>query len=67
MTKVIKRVIEYGFENWDIIRIFAKPFGTNIASQKVLEKAGMKPEARLKNVIFKNGQLKDEFIYSILK
>jgi len=67
MTKIIIRIIEYGFETWDIIRIFAKPFSTNIASHRVLEKAGMKPEARLENVVIKNGQLKDEFIYSIFK
>jgi len=67
MTKIIMRVIEYGFETWDIIRIFAKPFSSNIASHRVLEKAGMKPEARLQNVVIKNGQLKDEYIYSILK
>src|ERR1041385_6489097 len=40
MTNAIKQMVEYGFKNFDVDRIFARPFGTNIASQKVLEKAG---------------------------
>lgn len=40
ITKVIPQMIEYGFKNLDIVRIFARIFGTNIASQKVVEKCG---------------------------
>ncbi len=32
--------IEYVFENSDIVRVFAEPFAHNVASCKVLEKAG---------------------------
>lgn len=65
ITSAIKQMIEYGFSNFDIIRIYARPFSTNMASQKVLEKAGMKKEAVLKNAFYKNGEFLDEIIYSI--
>jgi [ribosomal protein S5]-alanine N-acetyltransferase len=67
MTEAVKRTIEYGFDTFDIIRIFARPFSTNLASQRVLEKAGMKLEARFEKSLFKNGEFLDELVYSVLK
>ncbi len=66
-TEAIKRMLDYGFKTWDLKRIFARPFGTNIGSQRVLEKAGFTLEARLENTIFKNGDYTDELIYAIRK
>jgi RimJ/RimL family protein N-acetyltransferase len=57
--------VEYGFKTFDISRIFARPFSTNRASQRVLEKAGFTCEARLKNALYKNGSYMDELIYAI--
>ena len=67
VTKAVKLIIEYGFNTFDINRIFARPFSTNIASQRVLEKAGMNLEARLYKTVIKNGEFKDELIYGIRK
>lgn len=64
-TEAIKKMVDYGFRSFDITRIFAKPLGTNIGSQRVLEKAGFTLEAKLSKTIFKNGQFIDEFIYGI--
>ena len=66
-TKAIQEIVEYGFQTFDIVRIFAKPFSANQNSQRVLEKAGFLLEARLKNAIFKNGEFMDELIYAKLK
>jgi len=66
-TKAIQEIVEYGFQTFDIVRIFAKPFSANQNSQRVLEKAGFLLEARLKKAIFKNGEFMDELIYAILK
>lgn len=66
-TEAVKQIIQYGFETFDITRIFARPYGTNIASQRVLEKAGMTLEGRLDKTIFKNGEYFDELIYGIRK
>jgi len=67
MTKVIQEIVEYGFRTFDIVRIFARPFSTNLKSQRVLEKAGFVFEARLKNALFKHGEFIDELIYAKLK
>jgi len=67
MTKAIQEIVEYGFRTFDIVRIFARPFSTNLKSQRVLEKAGFVFEARLKNALFKNGEFMDEIIYAKLK
>lgn len=67
ITSAIKQMIVYGFKNFDINRIFARPFGTNIASQKVLEKAGFVLEATFNKALFKNGEYLDELVYAIRK
>jgi len=66
MTKAIKEIVNYGFLTFDIVRIFARPFSTNLNSQRVLEKAEFVFEARLKKALFKNGEFMDELIYSKL-
>ncbi|MFK7935973.1 MAG: GNAT family N-acetyltransferase [Saprospiraceae bacterium] len=65
ITEAIKKMVEYAFANFAIDRIFARPFGRNIGSQRVLEKAGFTLEGRLVNTIYKNGQYEDEVIYAI--
>ena len=65
ITKAICQMVDYGFNTFDINRIFARPFGTNIASQKALEKAGFKLEARFEQTFFKNGEYLDELIYAV--
>lgn len=64
MTKAVSRMVDYGFKTFEIQRIFARPFGTNIASQKVLEKAGFILEGSFKDTLFKNGIYLDELIYA---
>jgi RimJ/RimL family protein N-acetyltransferase len=65
MTKAVLQMVDYGFKTFDITRIFARPFGTNIASQTVLEKAGFILEARLDKTLYKNGEFLDELIYAV--
>ncbi|MEO1260481.1 MAG: GNAT family protein [Bacteroidota bacterium] len=65
MTRAVRLTVDYGFEHWDINRIYARPFGTNIASQKVLEKAGFILEGQFEKTIFKNGEFLDELIYAV--
>lgn len=67
ITKAIKEMVDYGFKTFEISRIFAVPFGSNVASQKALEKAGFILEAKLDKTIFKNGEYQDELIYAIRK
>jgi [ribosomal protein S5]-alanine N-acetyltransferase len=65
VSEAVKQMVRYGFEHWDITRIFARPFGPNTASQKVLEKAGFILEARLEKTFYKNGEYLDELIYAV--
>ncbi|MCC6837366.1 MAG: GNAT family N-acetyltransferase [Bacteroidia bacterium] len=65
ISAAIPLMVEYGFKNFNIDRIFARPFGTNIASQKVLEKSGFKLEARFEKTLLKNGVQLDELVYAI--
>ena len=66
-SKAVLKMIDFAFLNFDIVRLYARPFSSNIGSQKVLEKCGFKLEARLKKSIYKNGVYLDEMIYSIVK
>lgn len=63
MSSAVRDIVKYGFDTFDIVRIYAKPFSTNSGSQKVLEKAGFSKEATLKRALFKNGEIMDEYIY----
>ena len=65
ISRAIPQMVEYAFKNWDINRIFARPFGTNTGSRRALEKAGFTLEARFEKTIFKNGIYLDELIYAI--
>lgn len=65
ITKAIPQIVAFGFKTYSIDRIFARPFGSNLASQKVLEKTGFMFEARLSKTLFKNGEYEDELIYGI--
>lgn len=67
MSEAVREMVQYAFDHFDIIRLYARPFSSNSASQRVLEKAGFELEARLKKSIFKNGEILDELIYSILR
>ena len=64
MPRAIQEVVAYGFRTFDIVRIFARPFSTNLQSHRVLEKADFVLEARLKEALFKNGEFMDELIYT---
>ncbi|HRG58092.1 MAG TPA: GNAT family protein [Bacteroidia bacterium] len=66
MSQAVIHMINYTFNNFDVIRLYARPFSSNMASQKVLEKCGFIHEATLKKSIYKNGVFLDELIYSIV-
>ncbi len=65
VAEAIRQIVEYGFRTFDIDRIFARPFGSNVRSHRVLEKAGFTLEARFEGVLIKEGRREDEVYYSI--
>ena len=67
MTEAVKQICEYVFSESDIIRIYAEPFAYNMASCRVLEKAGFQYEGTLRSNAVKNGKVIDMKMYSLLK
>ena len=65
ITQAIGQLVAHGFQAFDITRIFARPFGINRASQRVLEKAGFTLEAQFAQTLFKNGEFLDEWVYGL--
>lgn len=65
MTRAVKKMVAYGFQTFDLERIFARPYGTNIASQKLLEKIGFKLEAKFDKICFKMGEWEDLYVYAV--
>ncbi len=65
VTEAIRQVVEFAFTTYDIDRIFARPFGTNPASHRVLEKNHFILESRFEKVLYKNGEYLDELVYAL--
>ena len=66
-TEAVKLLVNYGFDNLKLNRIFTGVFEDNKASQKVLEKCGFTHEGVFKNAIIKNGKVIHEYRYGIIK
>ena len=67
MTDAVRQLCGYIFENTDIVRIFAEPFSHNIASCRVLEKAGFVCEGTLRGNAEKNGEIVDMKMYALIR
>ncbi len=67
MTNAVQRTCEYVFSHSDILRIFAEPFSYNIASCRVLEKAGFQFEGLLRKNAVKNGKIVDMKMYALVR
>lgn len=67
ITGAVKAICREGFAAWDIARIYAEPYDRNLGSRHVLEKAGFTLEGTLRSSVWKQGQLLDSRIYSLLR
>ena len=67
MTEAIKQMVTYAFSHFPLRKIYAPVFDFNIASQKVLQKAGFELEAVLKQAAIKNGIIANLHYYSFIK
>jgi [ribosomal protein S5]-alanine N-acetyltransferase len=65
-TEAAGAAVAFGFETLNLNRIFAHHFAGNIASQRVLEKIGMRREGRLRQHAQKWGQFIDVESYGLL-
>jgi ribosomal-protein-alanine N-acetyltransferase len=66
-TAAIKLMTAYGFGELGLLRIFAVPFTTNVASCRALEKAGFQREGTLRRSAIKDGTVVDQHMYAIIR
>jgi len=66
-TEAVQIVVDYLFMSKDIIRIQATTHVENVASQKILEKAGFQREGVIRKGLFAWGNWADLYLYSILR
>lgn len=64
MTEAVIAFTKWGFENFELDRIFAQPFSNNLASARVMEKAGFVREGVLRANVFKDGNVLDSLLYA---
>ena len=65
VMRASKEMLNFAFGTYLIDRVFARPFGTNLASQRVLEKAGFVLEGKFEKTLYKNGEYVDELVYAV--
>jgi len=65
-TEASKAIINFGFSQLNLHRIFATCDTSNIGSEMVLKKIGMVKEGHLRENKWQKGKYRDSFIYSIL-
>ena len=66
-TKTVNIITNYGFDQFNFVRIHTGVFEFNMASMRVLEKAGYKKDGLFEKAVIKNGQIWNEHRYSKIK
>ncbi|PPA70360.1 GNAT family N-acetyltransferase [Jeotgalibacillus proteolyticus] len=66
-TEVAALLIDFGFKELNLHRIYATCDPRNIGSSRVLEKAGMVKEGRLREDLLLKDGWRDSFVYSVLE
>jgi len=66
-TEAAMIIVDYLFLSRDIVRIQAHTDVRNVASQKVLEKAGFKREGVIRKSMFIRGEWRNTYLFSILR
>ena len=64
VTEALTAVTSYAIATHGFTRLFALPFATNLASCRVLEKAGYVVEGRLRRSAIKDGKIIDQMQYA---
>lgn len=67
MTAAVREVVRHGFSELGLLRIYAEPYAGNTGSARVLEEAGFAYEGCLRSNVYKNGQVRDQLMYSMIR
>ena len=65
-TEALMAVTKHAIETHGLTRVYALPFAWNLASCRVLEKAGFVLEARLRRSAIKDGVVTDQMQYAFI-
>lgn len=65
-TEAVTAVTRHAIDTHRLTRLFATTFAHNIASARVLEKAGYTLDARLRKSAIKDGRIIDQLLYGIV-
>jgi RimJ/RimL family protein N-acetyltransferase len=66
-SEAVQIMVDYLFLHKNIVRIQAMTHTANIASQRVLEKAGFRKEGIIRKALFSRGVWRDTAMFSILR
>ena len=66
-TEALKKLLEFGFKDLQLHRIEAGCAVENVASARILEKAGMTREGMKRKILPIRGEWKDNYFYAILE
>ncbi|HUL39485.1 MAG TPA: GNAT family protein [Methanomassiliicoccales archaeon] len=66
-TEALEIMVDFIFLTKDAVRLQAQTDPRNIASQRILEKAGFKKDGVLRKTFFVRGEWTDSWVYSILR
>lgn len=66
-SRAVDAIVDWGFANLDLNRIYAMVFETNPASVRVLEKTGFTLEGTLRQSVTKKDRSLDQSVYAILQ
>ena len=64
VTEALQAVTAEVFRRFDVMRLYALPFADNLASVRVLEKAGYVLEGHLRQSAIKDGRVRDQLLYA---
>jgi RimJ/RimL family protein N-acetyltransferase len=67
VSAAVAAVTDYAFRELDLLRVFAVPFVRNVASARVLERAGYQREGTLRRSAVKDGEVLDQHLYAAVR
>jgi ribosomal-protein-alanine N-acetyltransferase len=66
MSEAVREILKFGFNDMQLHRAEARCYIDNIASERVLQKCGMKYEGIIRESFFVKGEFRDLKLYSLL-
>jgi RimJ/RimL family protein N-acetyltransferase len=66
-TAALRTFSAWAFEQFELVRLQACVFGSNLASARVLEKCNFTFEGRLRRAVVKEGRRMDMLLYGLLR